>query len=125
MDDKVFINETLINKINIGIVYYDATGKPIYANKAADRIFGLTIDKFVQIGAPEHGFEMIDYDGNKLPIEENPIEIVKRTKKPVTDIIAGILNKNSSYNLDIGRSRARICFRWSNSRKDFIYHYQY
>lgn len=97
MDDKFFINETLINKINIGIVYFDATGKPIYANKAADRIFGLTIDKFVQIGSPDHGFEIIDYDGNPMPIDKNPIEIVKRTKKPIRDIIAGVHNKKTRH----------------------------
>jgi len=97
MDDKIFINETLINKINIGIIYFNADGMPIYTNKAADRIFGLTLDKFVEIGAPEHNFEIIDYDGNKMPIEENPVEIVKRTKKPASDIIAGILNKKTKH----------------------------
>ncbi|MDP3394746.1 PAS domain S-box protein [Sediminibacterium sp.] len=97
MDDRHFINETLINKINIGIVYFDASGIPIYANKAADRIFGLTIDKFNHIGSPEHGFEIIDYDGKLIPVEENPIEIVKRTKKPVTDIIAGVHNKKTRH----------------------------
>ena len=97
MDAKVFINEVLINKINIGIVYFDATGKPIYANRAADRIFGLTIEKFSSIGSPEHSFEIIDYDGNIIPIDKNPIEIVKRTKKPVTDIIAGVHNKKTRH----------------------------
>lgn len=97
MDAKVFINEVLINKINIGIVYFDAAGKPIYANRAADRIFGLTIEKFSYIGSPEHGFEIIDYDGNIIPIDKNPIEIVKRTKKPVTDIIAGVHNKKTRH----------------------------
>lgn len=97
MDDRHYINEALINKLNIGIVYYDATGKPIYANKAADRIFGLTIDKFNQVGSPEHGFELIDYDDNLIPVEENPIEIVKRTKKPVTDFIAGVQNKKTRH----------------------------
>ena len=92
MDERVFINETLINKLNIGIVYFDASGKPIYSNKAADRIFGLTIEKFKYIGSPEHGFELIDYDGNLIPIDKNPIEIVKKTKKPVNDIIAGVHN---------------------------------
>ena len=43
MDEKVFINETLINKLNIGIVYFDASGKPIYSNKAADRILDLPL----------------------------------------------------------------------------------
>lgn len=97
MDVKNFINEILINKINIGIVYFDASGKPIYANKAADRIFGLTIEKFSYIGSPDHGFEIIDYDGNPIPVDKNPIEIVKRTKKPVTDIIAGVHNKKTRH----------------------------
>lgn len=97
MDVRDFINEVLINKINIGIVYFDASGKPIYANKAADRIFGLTIEKFNYKGSQEHGFDIIDYDGNPIPIDNNPIEIVKRTKKPVTDIIAGVHNKKTKH----------------------------
>ncbi len=97
MDEKVFINKTLINKLNIGIVYFDASGKPIYSNKAADRIFGLTIEKFKHIGSPDHGFELIDYDGNLIPVDKNPIEIVKNTKKPVNDIIAGVHNKKTRH----------------------------
>ncbi|MFY8026118.1 MAG: PAS domain S-box protein, partial [Sediminibacterium sp.] len=97
MDDKLFINETLINKINIGIVYFNAMGKPIYTNKAADRIFGLTIETFVKIGSPEHGFDLIDIDYNKIQIEDNPIEITRRTKKPVKDNILGVLNKKTSH----------------------------
>ncbi|MBT9483941.1 PAS domain S-box protein [Sediminibacterium sp.] len=97
MDVRDFINEVLINKINIGIVYFDASGKPIYANKAADRIFGLTIEKFNHIGSQEHGFDIIDYDGNPIPIDNNPIEIVRRTKKPVTDVIAGVHNKKTKH----------------------------
>jgi PAS domain S-box-containing protein len=97
MYEKVFINETLINKINIGIVYYNAMGKPIYANKAADRIFGLTVETFVKIGSPEHGFDMIDIDYNKIKLEDNPIEITRRTKKPVKDTILGVLNKKTNH----------------------------
>jgi PAS domain S-box-containing protein len=97
MDKGDFINEVLINKINIGIVYFDASGKPMYANKAADRIFGLTIEKFNYIVSEEHGFDIIDYDGNPIPIDNNPIEIVKRTKKPVKDIIAGVYNKKTRH----------------------------
>ncbi|WP_439504674.1 PAS domain S-box protein [Sediminibacterium sp.] len=97
MDVRAYINETLINKINIGIVYFDASGKPIYSNQAADRIFGLTIEKFRYIGSPDHGFELIDYDGNLIPTDKNPIEIVKNTKKPVNDIIAGVHNKKTRH----------------------------
>jgi PAS domain S-box-containing protein len=97
MDEKVLINETLINKINIGIVYFDASGKPIYANRAAERIFGITIDKFNHIESPDYGFEIIDYSDKLIPVEENPIEIVKRTKKAVKDIIAGIYNKKTRH----------------------------
>lgn len=97
MDDNLFINETLINKINIGIVYFNAMGKPIYTNKAADRIFGLTIETFVKIGSPEHGFDLIDIDYNKIQIEDNPVEITRRTKKPVKDNILGVLDKKTNH----------------------------
>jgi PAS domain S-box-containing protein len=59
MGAKDFINERLINKISIGIFYHDANGVPIYANKAAERIFGITFEKIIELSNDDYGFEII------------------------------------------------------------------
>ncbi len=90
MKDSQLLNEKLFHRINIGIVYSDAEGNPILANKAAERILGLKVDEFTKLRSEEEGFIIIDFDGNILPKEEYPSNIVLRTKKPVQDVIAGI-----------------------------------
>jgi len=90
MIDSQLLNEKLLQKINIGIVYSDAEGKPILANKAAERILGLKLDEFTKLRHQEEGYIIIDFDGNVLPKEEYPSNVVLRTKKPVQDVIAGI-----------------------------------
>lgn len=90
MIDSQLLNEKLLQKINIGIVYSDAEGKPILANKAAERILGLKLDEFTKLRSQDEGYIIIDFDGNVLPKEEYPSNVVLRTKKPVQDVIAGI-----------------------------------
>lgn len=90
MEDLEFLNEKIINKINIGIVYSDPTGLPIYANKAAERILGLKVDQLTKLRSQEEGYLILDYDGNIFPKEEYPSVIAIQTKKPVREVIAGI-----------------------------------
>lgn len=90
MKDSVLLNDKLLNKISIGIVYSDAEGKPILANKAAERILGLKLDELTKLRSQEEGYIIIDLDGNILPKEEYPCNIVIRTKNAVQDVIAGI-----------------------------------
>ena len=90
MEDLEFLNEKIINKINIGIVYSDPTGNPIYANKAAERILGLKVDQLTKLRSQEEGYLILDYDGNIFPKEEYPSVIAIKTKKPVREVIAGI-----------------------------------
>lgn len=90
MKDGIILIEKLFNRINIGIIYSDGEGNPILANKAAERILGVKLDKFTKLLSQEEGYIIIDFDGNILPREEYPSNIVIRTKKPVKDVIAGI-----------------------------------
>lgn len=55
MIDSQLLNEKLLQKINIGIVYSDAEGKPILANKAAERILGLKLDEFTKLRSQDEG----------------------------------------------------------------------
>jgi len=97
MDDISKNYERILNKINVGIVYSDITGNPIYANKAAERILGLSFDEFNKLRSQEEGYQIIDFDGNIFPPEEYPTKVVIRTKKPVHEVIAGIYNIKTKH----------------------------
>ena len=90
MKDGLIMNEKLFNRINIGIVYSDGEGNTILFNKAAERILGVRVDEFTKLRSQEEGYIIIDFDGNILPKEEFPSNIVLRTKQPVHDVIVGI-----------------------------------
>lgn len=97
MVDFEFLNDKIINKINVGIVYSDPTGNPIYANKAAERILGLKVDQLTKLRSQEEGYLILDYDGNIFPKDEYPSVIAIKTKKPVKEVIAGIYEINRRH----------------------------
>lgn len=94
-----FIKETLINKISIGIVYHDANGVIVYANKAAERIFGIKFEEIAKLKNEDYGFELVDYDCKKIHPEDYAHEIVRKTNQPVKDTIVGVLNKKTSHTI--------------------------
>lgn len=97
MDERLSLDEKLLNKLNIGIIYYDKEGIPIFANTTAERIFGLKINELTKIRSQEEGYIMVDYDGNTLPPEEFPISIVRKTLQPVHDTILGVYHIKTKH----------------------------
>lgn len=63
MKDSQLLNEKLLHRINIGIVYCDAEGNPILANKAAERILGVKLEDFTKLLSQEEGYIITDFDG--------------------------------------------------------------
>lgn len=101
MKDGLIMNEKFFNRINVGIVYSDGEGNPILSNKAAERILGVRVDEFTKLRSQEEGYIIIDFDGNILPKEEFPSNIVLRTKQPCTRHNSGYTPiKNQTYHLD-------------------------
>ncbi|MFO8078626.1 MAG: PAS domain S-box protein [Thermoplasmatota archaeon] len=89
---------TLFETMAQGVIYQDADGKIISANKAAERILGLTFDQMERRDPRDLRWKAVDRDRNELPIDKHPAMVALRTGKKVTDFQQGIFNpKKNKY----------------------------
>ncbi|MHB1307514.1 MAG: PAS domain S-box protein [Limisphaerales bacterium] len=73
-----------------GVVYQDATGGIIFANPAAQRILGLTLDQMQGRTSADPRWKAIREDGSEFPGEDHPAMIALRTGQPVRDVVMGV-----------------------------------
>jgi len=82
--------QSIYDAISSGIVVWDGDGKVIYANEAACKLLGQTLDQLQGKVPVDPGWHAVREDGSLLPFEEYPITVALRTGKPVRDAIIGI-----------------------------------
>ncbi len=75
-----------------GVVYQNATGEIIYANKSAERILGLNIDQMQGRLSIDASWRSIHDDGSDYPGKSHPAMISLKTGKPINDEIMGVFN---------------------------------
>jgi PAS domain S-box-containing protein len=75
-----------------GVVYQAADGSIMAANKAAERILGLTIDQMLGKTSVDPQWRAIHEDGSDFPGQQHPSMESLRTGKEVKDIIMGVYN---------------------------------
>lgn len=90
MVEESYINNKILDKINVGIIYTNADGTHIYANKAANRILGWQLDDLTKLKSKDEGFMFIDYDGIEIPHHDFPTAQVLTNQKAVSDAIIGL-----------------------------------
>jgi PAS domain S-box-containing protein len=91
---------TLYEAMAGGVIYQNTSGEIISANPAAERILGVTREKFGNIEAINLNVIAIHEDGSLYPAEDHPSMQSLRTGRPVKDAVMGIRAKNE------------IDFRW-------------
>ncbi|RPJ60340.1 MAG: PAS domain S-box protein, partial [Dehalococcoidia bacterium] len=77
-----------------GVIYQDAAGNIISANKAAEHILGLPHEQLIGRNALDPRWRYIHEDGSDFPGHTHPTTIALHTGKPVKDIVMGIHNHN-------------------------------
>jgi len=90
MVEESYINNKILDKINVGIIYTNADGTHIYANKAANRILGWQLNDLTKLKSKDEGFMFIDYDGIEIPHHDFPTAQVLTNQKAVSDAIIGL-----------------------------------
>ena len=75
-----------------GVIYYDAEGKIISANPAAESILGITLEQIQGRTLPDLRWKMVHEDGSNLAVEMYPSMIALTTGQAVKDIIMGIFH---------------------------------
>jgi PAS domain S-box-containing protein len=89
---------TLFETMLQGVVYQAADGTIISANKAAERILGLSLDQIMGRTSIDPRWKAIHEDGTDFPVETHPVSIALKTGKEIKNVVMGIYNpKNESY----------------------------
>jgi len=80
----------LFDTLTQGVILHDASGAVIDANRAAERITGLSLEEMRNLHAVDHG--VIDEANQPLPREKRPSFVALATGRPVEGCIMGVRN---------------------------------
>jgi len=89
---EIFLNkeQELLKQISdtspVAIAVVNIDGKISFANKHAEQVLGLIKNKITQRTYNDPKWKITDYEGNPFPDKKLPFQLVKSTKKPVSDI---------------------------------------
>lgn len=84
--------QNLFETMNRAVVYQDATGKIIAANKTAERILGLQRDQMTGRTSLDPRWKAIRPDGSEFTGNDHPAMVALESGAPVKDVIMGIFN---------------------------------
>lgn len=93
MDKKL---QEILDFINEGVIYQEASGKIKTWNQAAERIFGLSAEQAVGLTSVNHSWNLIHSDGTPCPGEEHPSMITLSTGRALKNQIRGITRQDGS-----------------------------
>lgn len=85
---------TLFEMMAEGVVYQNADGEIISANKAAEKILGLSLEQMLGRKSVDPGWKAVDKNKKELPGEKHPAMVALETGEPVENFIQGIFNPN-------------------------------
>ena len=75
-----------------GVVYQSKEGNIVYANPAAEKILGLTVDQMRLRTSSDARWKVIHEDGSDFPGETHPSMIALQTGQSVKDVVMGVYN---------------------------------
>ncbi len=84
----------LIETVPIGVTLLDSSGNIEYVNSKAENIMSLSKDEFVHRMYDSPKWDIKDLEGNEMPEERLPFNMVKSKKKEVNDVRFSIEKPN-------------------------------
>ncbi|QOY53845.1 PAS domain-containing sensor histidine kinase [Candidatus Sulfurimonas marisnigri] len=98
MEEKIINSEKrfsdLLYNINLGVVVYAPDTTIVYNNPKASEILGLDNESIKGRLVSDEQWVFIREDETPLKIEDYPVNLVLSSKKPIKNIMIGILKKN-------------------------------
>ncbi|MBN1375654.1 MAG: PAS domain S-box protein [Dehalococcoidia bacterium] len=82
----------LFDTMSQGVTYQDSSGNIISANRAAERILGLSQIQLIGRNFTDPRWKAIREDGSDFPGDTHPTMIAHSTGQPVKDVMMGIYN---------------------------------
>lgn len=90
--------QSVVERIDFGIVYQDQGGQILYANEAAQNILGLSFEQMCGRDSMHPEWRSVHADGTDFPGNEHPAMESLATGKPVSNKIMGVFHpKKQSY----------------------------
>ena len=87
--DSVAQHRSLINALSEGVMTFDASGRVIAANPAAEAILGYPATRLQRASLGDASWKPVRADGTVMPDEERPLITVLRTREPVHQRVMG------------------------------------
>ncbi len=91
-DEVHHLHLSLFENMTVGVVYQSADGKIVTANKAAQKILGLSLEQLQGRPPLDPRWRAIHEDGSEFPGSEHPCMLASRTAKTVNDVTMGVFN---------------------------------
>ena len=85
------LHRTLVESLNEGVIYQEASGRIVTWNATAENVFGLGRKEVVGDTSEGRDWSTIREDGSDYPGAEHPSMFSLRTGEPVSDEIMGIV----------------------------------
>jgi PAS domain S-box-containing protein/putative nucleotidyltransferase with HDIG domain len=82
----------MFETMSLGGLYQDAAGRITSANRAAERILGLSHDELISGTPRDPRWKFVNEDGSEVPAASQPAQVVLRTGQPVFNKILGIFH---------------------------------
>ncbi len=86
LNKQLEINQLLLKTSPVGIVVVDKLGQITYANKQAEKILGLDINRLRKRKYNDIQWQITDLEGKTFPEEKLPFNLVKKYLKPFYNI---------------------------------------
>ena len=86
----------LLDNLSAGVVVHSADTRVTFANARACHLLGLTLDQLTGKTAMDPYWRFLRVDGSAMPLEEFPVEQVVATGDPLTDLVVGVVHRESA-----------------------------
>jgi|GEM_PF-1284085 len=80
----------VLDNIPVGVVVQDADARILYANHAASRTLGLTLDELLGVTSYDERWHLFDSDGSPIAREDAPVPVAIATKQAVRNRVLGV-----------------------------------
>ncbi len=81
---------TLLEHLSVGVVVHGADSKILYSNLAASKLLGLSKAQLLGKKDTDPRWKFLKEDGSEMPIEEFPVNQVRRKLVPVHHLVVGV-----------------------------------
>lgn len=82
--------DDLLNHLPAGVIVHDIDGRIIHANRLACDLIGLNVEQLRAIDSSSKAWHYLSQDGSVMPPEQFPVNVVLRTRCPLSQVVLGI-----------------------------------